>query len=62
MVMSESEAVSKYRDGLNRVGEAAYREASNADNVTDAAEALENAAPSTTVDFSEYASSYRDKY
>jgi len=62
MVMSESEAVSNYREGLNSVGEDAYRQASNATTVTGAAQPLENAAPSTTVDFSDYASSYRDKY
>jgi len=61
MVMSESEAVSRYREGIERIGIDAYRRASNANTVTEAAEALENA-KDNNMDAGDFASAYRNRY
>lgn len=62
MVMNKSQARSEYREGLDDVGEAAYREASNATTVKEAAQALEDAAPAANIDFSEFERKYANKY
>ena len=62
MVKRESEARSNYIDGLEEVGTAAYRQASNADSISEAAEALEDAAPSAEINFETFASNWADEY
>lgn len=62
MVKSRTEARQNYVEGLEKVGESAYRQAANADSISDAAEALESAAPSANVNFDQFAESWAGEY
>jgi len=61
MVMDESEAVSKYEDGINEVGIDAYRRASQENTASGAAQILEDA-KRDSMDASSFADNYRDGY
>jgi len=61
MVMSESEAVRNYENGIEAIGVQAYRQASDATSISEAAEALESAKDdSLTVD--QMSSKWRNRY
>jgi hypothetical protein len=61
MVMNESEATSRYREGINKVGIDAYRRAAQENTASGAAEILANA-KEERLSADDMAESYRKNY